>query len=122
MCLDETISNHTSQSQLQRDILTWMFGFGCLPSPISSDREIGIHRQYTGILKFMLYHITYRGNKYSKSVFSTSLGIGMQIRNLYRISCMHNQSQSAKSFVWQNIDACVNDCNVPTIDLILAEA
>ena len=73
-------------------------------------------------MKFMLYCITYLRNKYSKSVFSTSLSIGMQIRNLYRISCMHNKSQPTKSFVWQNIDACVNDCNVPTIDLLLAEA
>ena len=125
MCLDETTSNHTSQSQLQRDILTWMIGFGCLhppPPPISSDREIGIRLQYTGILKFRLYCMTYLGNEYSKSVFSASLGVGMQIRNLYRISCTHNESQPTKSFVWQNIDACVNDCNVPAVDLLLAEA
>ena len=70
----------------------------------------------------MLYHITYLRNKYSKSVFSTSLGVGMQIRNLYRISCTHNKSQPTKSFLWQNIDACVNDCNVPAIDVLLAEA
>ena len=92
------------------------------PPPISSDIEIGIRRQYTCILKFMLYCITYLGNKYSKSVFSTSLGVGMQIRNLYRISCTDNKSQTTKSFVWQNIDASVNDCNVPAIDLLLAEA
>ena len=92
------------------------------PPSISSDIEIGIRRQYTGILKFMLYRVTYLRNKYSKSVFSTSLGVGMQIRNLYRISCTHNKSQPTKSFVWQNIDACVNDCNVPAIDLLLAEA
>ena len=78
--------------------------------------------QYTGILKFVLYGITYLRNKYSKIVFSTSLGVGMQIRNLYRISCTHKKSQPTKSFVWQNIDACVNDCNVPAIDLLLAEA
>ena len=128
MCLDETTSNHTSQSQLQSDILMWMIGFGCLHSPpppppaISSDREIGIHCQYTGILKFMVYHITYLGSEYSKSVFSASLGIGMQIRNPYRISCTHNKSQPTKSFVWQNIDACVIDCNVPAIDPLLSEA
>ena len=123
MCLDETTSNHTSRSQLQRDILTWMIGFECLhPPAISSDIEIGICRQYTGILKFMLYRITCLGNKYSKSVFSTSLGVGMQIRNLYRILCTHNKSQPTKSFVWQNIDTCVNHCNIPAIDLLLAEA
>ena len=98
-----------------------MIRFECLPHPISSDIGIGIRRQYTGILKFMLYRITYLRNKYSKSAFSTSLGVGMQIRNLYRISCTHNKSQPTKSFVWQNIDACVNDCNVPAIDLLRAE-
>ena len=46
----------------------------------------------------------------------------MQIRNLCRISCTHNKSQPTKSFVWQTIDECVNDCNVPAVDLLLAEA
>ena len=92
------------------------------PPAINSDIEIGIHRQHTGTLKSMLYRITYLRNKYSESVFSTSLGVGMQIRNLYRISCTHNKSQPTKSFVWQNIYACVNDCNVPAIDLLLEEA
>ena len=46
----------------------------------------------------------------------------MQIINLYRISFTQNKSQPTKSFVWQNIDACVNDCNLPAIDLLLAEA
>ena len=105
-------------------LFTWMIAFECLhpPPPISSDIEIGIRRQYTDILKFMLYPITYLRNKYSKSVFSTFHGVGMQIRNLYRISCTPNKSQPTKSFVWQNIDACVNDCNVAAIDLPLAEA
>ena len=107
-------------------LFTWMIAFECLhhppPPPISSDIEIGILCQYTSILKFMLYRITYLRNKYSKSVFPTSLGIGMQIRNLYRISCTHNKSQPTKSFVWQNIDVCVNDYNVAAIDFPLVEA
>ena len=92
------------------------------PPPISSDIEIGIRCQYASILKFMLYRITYLRKKYSKSVFSTSLGVGMWIRNLYRIACTHNKSQPTKSSVWQNIDVCVNDCNVAAIDFPLEEA
>ena len=128
MCLDETTSNHTSRSQLQRDILMWMIGFECLhPPPPPPPHQFRYRNWYTSPIYrhpeiHALSYIVYLRNKYSKSVFSISLGVGMQIRNLHRISCTHNKSQPTKSFVWQNIDACVNDCNVPAIDLLLAEA